>query len=181
MILANKHFAGTRINFPSAILLDRLAIQNIISVFFFESRLQLRQKLLPQLCPSIYRGLMISSYQDTDRIIHHDNIYPDIQIGRYLALTISRYLIGCNASKPFDWLRISFLQPLFFLSPKNGEKNTHGASTSNGKRETKTALRRSLFHRTVLDLCGSKRSNFPKKIGASGGWAEPHLLALTVP
>ncbi|MGJ1415922.1 hypothetical protein [Sphingobacterium multivorum] len=31
-----------------------------------------------------------------------------------------------------------------------------------------------------LTLSGQKGPIFPKKIGASGGWAEPHLLAFTV-
>jgi len=31
------------------------------------------------------------------------------------------------------------------------------------------------------DPCGSECPIFPKKIGASGGWAEPHLLAFTAP
>lgn len=32
-----------------------------------------------------------------------------------------------------------------------------------------------------LTLAGQKGPIFPKKIGASGGWAEPHLLAFTAP
>lgn len=135
MTLANQQSAITHSNFLPANFLYRSAIQNIISDFFFEGRLYLRHKFLPLFCPSIYRGLMISSYQDTDRKVHHDTIYPDIQIGQYIALCISRYLIGCNSSRFFDWLSISFATYSVPLSKKWREETPRAlAHPMGGKR-----------------------------------------------
>ncbi|MCT1523683.1 hypothetical protein [Sphingobacterium hotanense] len=64
---------------------------------------------------------MISTYQDTDRKVH-DAVYPDIQIGRYIALYISRSPIGCNASRLFDWLGISVATYTVPLSKEWREK-----------------------------------------------------------
>ena len=163
MTLANQHSAVTHSNFPSVILLDRLAIQNIISIFFFESKLHLKHKLLALPCPSIYRVFRISSYQDTDRKIHHDTIYPDIQIGRYIAFWISRHLIGCNASRLFDWLGISFATDTVPLSKKWREKTPMEQvhSMERGRRRPSYDGRLSIA--LPLTLAGQKGPIFQRK------------------
>ncbi|MBD1421014.1 hypothetical protein [Sphingobacterium chuzhouense] len=135
---------------------------------------------------------MIPTYHDIYIPRYLDIKYPDIQSFRYPAHCLSGYTIGYTRDRPFGWPTCPsvnhFSDPrILLLSVVTLPAEQHRA----GYLWTKDLPHEDLDWRPPYDgrmsiappltLPGQKGPIFPKKIGASGGWAEPHLLAFTVP
>lgn len=148
--------------------------------------------LLSRIC---YQKILISKHHDIIRPIDQDFIFPDKQLSGHLAFPLFRYPIGCICNRLFS-LHIGLSMVLNY--PLRNDRSFHFPNTSplSEQRRVGACGEQSPFMEHLcwrppcdgrfsialsLTLAGQKGPIFPKKIGASGGWAEPHLLAFTVP
>ncbi len=118
MILANQHSAGAQPHFPYIRLLSDLVIQHTISVLFFESKMELQNRLHP-LCLPRYKEIMTSFFHDAGRPAYHDSIYLDILPSINIALHISRYILGFTTTRLlYNSLRVTYSSYTVPLSKK---------------------------------------------------------------
>lgn len=139
---------------------------------------------------SLYQGSLISIYQNMDILI-----YTGIPPIGYIAHRLFRYRVDyiCNRlfSLPIGLLtvfRYRYRNTKPYYAPNTSPLSEQRRAGACGEQSPfmehlcwKPPLDGRISIALSLTLAGQKGPIFPKKIGASGGWAEPHLLAFTVP
>lgn len=164
------------------------------SVFSLESKGRKSDSSLIMLRRICYQKILISKYHDIIRPIYQYIIYPDKQLSGYIAHRLFGYRIGyiCNRlfSLPIGLLtvfRYRYQNARPYYAPNTSplsEQRRAGACGEQSPFMEHLCWRPPLDGRISialpLTLAGQKGPIFPEKIGASGGWAEPHLLAFTV-
>lgn len=166
-----------------------------VSSFSLESKEKYWHSLTDHSVQPSYQYIKILIYHDIIGTIYWYIICPGILSIRYIAYRLSNYPIGWISNRLFS-LPSSLSKVLLFLVlnnrafyapiiPQLSEQRQLGVTTNRHVFKVSRCRRPPYSGRLSiappLTLAGQKGPIFQKKIGASGGWAEPHLLAFTVP